>query len=146
MRLPMLIALGTGLAAAPLEGRVGRRAVMAGEFVRTPKQGTTRRRYKRPRRLPLAETGLALLSFASVVAVHQTGHWFATPFAMLFTIGYAYVAVLVATEQKGRKVVAPVSSEPQRRTEPRHHEVEGALRPGAGGLHPSWGAGLAFHI
>ena len=33
----------------------------------------------------------------------QTGHWFATPFAMLFTFGYGYVASLVMSEQAARR-------------------------------------------
>ena len=37
-----------------------------------------------------------------MVASLETGHWFATPFAMLFTFGYGYVASLVATEQLAR--------------------------------------------
>jgi hypothetical protein len=44
-----------------------------------------------------------MLSFASVIASLQTGHWFATPFAMLFTFGYGYVALLVAGEQAARR-------------------------------------------
>ena len=35
----------------------------------------------------------------------ETGHWFATPFAMLFTFGYGYVAMLVATEELARRGV-----------------------------------------
>jgi hypothetical protein len=59
-----------------------------------------------PRRLPAGfETGLALLSFASVVQSIQTGHWFATPFAALFTIGYGYVALLIASEQAARRAL-----------------------------------------
>ena len=38
----------------------------------------------------------------SVVASVETHHWFATPFAMLFTFGYGYVALLVASEQAVR--------------------------------------------
>jgi hypothetical protein len=36
------------------------------------------------------------------VASIETRHWFATPFAMLFTFGYGYVALLVASEQAVR--------------------------------------------
>ena len=40
----------------------------------------------------------------SNIASMETGHWFAAPFAMLFTFGYGYVAPLVASEQfAGRK-------------------------------------------
>ena len=38
----------------------------------------------------------------STVASVETGHWFATPFAALFTFGYGYVASLVAKEQVAR--------------------------------------------
>jgi hypothetical protein len=51
----------------------------------------------------MPEVLLAVLSFCSVVASVQTGHWFATPFAALFTVGYSYVAVLVVTEQTARR-------------------------------------------
>jgi cellulose synthase/poly-beta-1,6-N-acetylglucosamine synthase-like glycosyltransferase len=102
-RLPVVIALGTGLAPflskAVLEGLLQ----MAGEFVRTPKQGVQKGRYRARADLPLLETGLALLSFGAVVQSIQTGHWFATPFATLFTIGYGYVAILVASEQVVRR-------------------------------------------
>ena len=102
-RLPMLIALGTGLAPhlskAVLEGL----HQMAGEFIRTPKQGVKKGRYRARADLPIIETLLSLLSFAAVVASVQTGHYFATPFALLFTIGYGYVAVLVANEQATRR-------------------------------------------
>jgi hypothetical protein len=99
VRLPMIIALGTGLAPhltkAVLEGW----QQMAGEFVRTPKQGVQKGRYRAAAGLPLLETALSALSFVSVLASVKTGHYFATPFALLFTVGYAYVAVLLVREQ-----------------------------------------------
>ncbi len=102
-RLPMLIALGTGLAPhlskAVLEGCRS----MAGEFVRTPKHGVKKGRYRVRTDLPLTESLLAVLSFGAMIASVQTGHYFATPFAALFTIGYGYVALLVATEQASRR-------------------------------------------
>ena len=33
----------------------------------------------------------------------MAGHWFATPFAVIFTAGYAYVALLVSSEQSRRR-------------------------------------------
>lgn len=105
-RLPMIIALGTGLAPhlskAVLEGW----QQMAGEFVRTPKHGVKKGRYTQRADLPLFEIGLALLSFASTVASFRTGHYFATPFALLFTIGYGYVALVIAREQAVRRAAA----------------------------------------
>jgi len=98
-RLPALIALGAGLAPhltrAVMEGLDS----MSGEFVRTPKKGSREGRYRARAALPTVEVALALLSFVSVIASLETGHWFATPFAMLFTFGYGYVALLVASEQ-----------------------------------------------
>jgi hypothetical protein len=105
-RLPALIALGAGLAPhlsrAVFEGLNS----MAGEFVRTPKRGITLGRYRQQAELPYVEMGLSLLSAASVVASLETGHWFATPFATLFMVGYGYVASLVVAEQVARRRAA----------------------------------------
>jgi cellulose synthase/poly-beta-1,6-N-acetylglucosamine synthase-like glycosyltransferase len=102
-RLPALIALGTGLAPHLSKAVFEGMGSMAGEFVRTPKKGVKEGRYRARADLPMVETVLALLSFGAVVASLQTGHWFATPFAMLFTFGYGYVALLVANEQAARR-------------------------------------------
>jgi cellulose synthase/poly-beta-1,6-N-acetylglucosamine synthase-like glycosyltransferase len=116
-RLPMIIALGTGLAPhlskAVLEGW----RQMAGEFVRTPKQGVKKGRYVATAELPLLETALSALSLVSTIASIRTGHYFATPFALLFTVGYAYVAVLLVREQAARwsgakAAVTPVVAAP----------------------------------
>jgi cellulose synthase/poly-beta-1,6-N-acetylglucosamine synthase-like glycosyltransferase len=105
-QLPALLALGAGLAPhlsrAVFEGL----GSMAGEFVRTPKRGIKRQRYHARADLPLVEIGLCLFSCGSTVASLETGHWFATPFAMLFTFGYGYVATLVASEQFARRKAA----------------------------------------
>ena len=90
--LPALIALGAGLAPHLTQAVWDGWRYMAGEFVRTPKRGTTLGRYRQGAELPLGEIALGLVSVASVVASLKTGHWFATPFAMLFTLGYSYVA------------------------------------------------------
>ncbi len=113
-RLPMLIAIGTGLAPhlsmAVWEGLRS----MAGEFVRTPKQGNNRNRYKAAIQLPYPEALLAMWSAASVAASISTGHYFATPFAVLFTLGYAYVTVVLTREQllRAPAAVAPSASAP----------------------------------
>ena len=106
-RLPALIALGAGLAphltAAVYDGLTK----MAGEFVRTPKRGSVAGRYFQHAKLPLVEIALCLVSAASVLASLKTSHYFATPFAALFTLGYGYVASQVMFEQLGRPVPAP---------------------------------------
>ena len=113
-QLPALLALGAGLAPhlskAVWEGLNS----MAGEFVRTPKKGVAQGRYHARAEMPMVEIALCLFSFASVVASMETGHWFATPFAMLFMFGYGYVASLVVSEQLARRKAAslsPVASE-----------------------------------
>src|SRR5205814_6218933 len=79
-RLPALIALGAGLAphltAAVFDGLTK----MAGEFVRTPKRGSSvgapkknaTGRYFQHAKLPLVEMALCLVSAASVVASLET--------------------------------------------------------------------------
>lgn len=102
-RLPMLIALGTGMTPHITRAVWDGMRTMAGEFVRTPKHGNNASRYKAQTEIPLVEVGLCILSTGSVVASVHTGHWFATPFAALFAIGYGYVAALVVAEQVARQ-------------------------------------------
>jgi hypothetical protein len=113
-QLPALLALGAGLAPhlskAVFEGLQS----MAGEFVRTPKKGVVAtgeagQRYRARADIPFTEIALCLVSLGSTVASLETGHWFATPFAMLFTFGYGYVAALVATEQFARAKATQVA-------------------------------------
>lgn len=105
--LPALLALGAGLAPHLSKAVFEGLRSMSGEFVRTPKHGEMRsNRYRARADIPAVELFLCVLSFASVVASIETGHWFATPFAMLFMIGYGYVATLVGTEQMARRKAA----------------------------------------
>lgn len=106
VQLPMLIALGAGLAPHLTKAVIEGLRSMAGEFVRTPKMGDAKKRYHSRADLPIIETALCLFSFASTVASIETGHWFATPFALLFTAGYGWVAGLVASEQAQRRRAA----------------------------------------
>jgi glycosyltransferase involved in cell wall biosynthesis len=100
-RLPALIALGAGLAPHLSSAVFDGMRSMSGEFVRTPKRGEQRGRYRQYAKLPLTEIALAAVCACSVVASVQTGHYFATPFAALFMSGYTYVAALVIQEQFG---------------------------------------------
>ena len=105
--LPALLALGAGLAPHLSKAVFEGLRSMSGEFVRTPKHGELHsNRYRARADIPAIEVALCLTSFASVIASLETGHWFATPFAMLFTIGYGYVATLVGTEQLARRRAA----------------------------------------
>jgi glycosyltransferase involved in cell wall biosynthesis len=103
-RLPALMALGIGLSPylsrAVLEGLTHD----AGEFVRTPKRGVRASRYRQLRApLPLAELVLALVGAASVAISIETGHYLATPFALLFALGYAHMAGMMTMEQFARR-------------------------------------------
>ena len=110
-RLPMIIALGTGLAPHLSKAVFEGWQHMAGEFVRTPKHGVKKGRYTARAELPMLEMALAALSLVSTLASIHTGHYFATPFAMLFTIGYGYVATLLVREQATRRrtVIEPLA-------------------------------------
>jgi cellulose synthase/poly-beta-1,6-N-acetylglucosamine synthase-like glycosyltransferase len=109
-RLPALIALGAGLAPHLSSAVFDGMRSMAGEFVRTPKRGEQRGRYRQYAKLPLVEIALSVVCMGSVIASIRTGHYFATPFAALFMSGYGYVAALVIQEQFGGKLeAAPVS-------------------------------------
>ncbi len=97
--LPILIGLGAGLA-PHLSGAVWSGLNhMSGEFVRTPKKGEKAGRYRMGARLPLVEMSLFVLCFVAALASIETGHWFAAPFALLFSWGHGYVAYLVLREQ-----------------------------------------------
>jgi cellulose synthase/poly-beta-1,6-N-acetylglucosamine synthase-like glycosyltransferase len=120
VKLPALIALGAGLAPHLTSAVFDGLRSMAGEFVRTPKRGEARGRYRQVAKLPFAELALGAISVASVVAAAETRHYLALPFACLFALGYAYVAVLVVTEQFARPLAEPVSVPP-----PAPAEVEG---------------------
>ncbi|HEX8790431.1 MAG TPA: cellulose synthase family protein [Polyangiaceae bacterium] len=111
-QLPALLALGAGLAPHLSKAVWEGLRSMAGEFVRTPKKGTTQGRYRAAADLPMIEIALCLISGASTVASVETGHWFASPFALLFTFGYGYVAFFVATEQLARARAARTADVP----------------------------------
>jgi hypothetical protein len=111
-QLPALLALGAGLAPHLSKAVFEGLGTMAGEFVRTPKKGDNSKRYHQRADLPMTEVALCLLSLASVVASIETGHWFATPFAGVFTFGYGYVATLVAMEQVARRRAAQLAPVP----------------------------------
>jgi hypothetical protein len=102
-QLPALLALGAGLAPHLTKAVWEGLRSMSGEFVRTPKKGTTQGRYSAAADLPMIEIALCLVSASSTLAAIETGHWFAAPFAMLFTFGYGYVAFNVASEQVARR-------------------------------------------
>ncbi len=102
-RLPAIIALGAGLSPHQTKAVFEGLRSMSGEFIRTPKRGSTAGRYRQVAQLPLVEIGLMLVCAASTVASVTTSHWFATPFAALFMFGYGYVAFKVTSEQMAHR-------------------------------------------
>ena len=99
LRLPVLIGLGAGLAPHLTRAVWSGMNEMSGEFVRTPKRGVARGRYRMGARLPFVEMAFGALCVGAAVAALQTGHWFAAPFACLFAWGHGYVATLLLKEQ-----------------------------------------------
>ncbi len=110
-RLPALIALGAGLSPHLTRAVFDGLKNMSGEFVRTPKRGSQLGRYRQAAQLPYVEIGLCLVSIASVVAAIETGHWFAAPFTLLFSLGYGYVALTVTREQLASRAVKETEAE-----------------------------------
>ncbi len=108
LHLPLMIAMGTGLAPHMSRAVFDGIRNMAGEFVRTPKHGSNRHRYRIASDLPFVEATFFLISLASVIVAIVNEHWFAAPFAVLFTFGYGYVALLVTREQGARRSAALV--------------------------------------
>ncbi len=111
--VPAIIAVGVGLAPLITRALVRGMRSMAGEFVRTPKKGsTTGARYRSTTVVvPASETVLCALSLASTLASVHTGHLVATPFAALFTIGYGYMASAMVLEQM-QPANAPLEAAP----------------------------------
>jgi cellulose synthase/poly-beta-1,6-N-acetylglucosamine synthase-like glycosyltransferase len=116
LHLPLVMALGIGLAfsnaRAVLEALVGFKT----EFVRTPKYSVEdtadetwkRKKYKRKRGLlPLLELGFALyflLAIAYSVRLHM---WGTIPFLTLFCFGFGYMGVMsILQTASGRRISA----------------------------------------
>jgi len=116
--LPALIGLGAGLSPRLTMAVSEGLRTTAGEFVRTPKHGTDRWRYRMRMNLPITEMAFTLLGITNTVVAGLRGHWFALPFAGLFTFGYAYIAWLHLQESSDRHrraavaQAAPASVEP----------------------------------
>jgi cellulose synthase/poly-beta-1,6-N-acetylglucosamine synthase-like glycosyltransferase len=109
--VPALIGIGVGLTPLVTKALVRGFRTMAGEFVRTPKKGATGIvRYRTSLTVPLVESLLCLISFASTVASVRTGHYVATPFAALFTSGYGYMAGKMLLEQIDRSRAAEAAA------------------------------------
>ncbi len=119
--LPVLVALGAGLAPHLTKAVYDGLRNRAGEFVRTPKRGSNRWRYHATLDLPWPELlGFALSLTSAVVAVYR-GHYFAAPFATLFACGYGYIASLLLHEsvlRRRRAGLPAVVAAPPRASQP----------------------------
>lgn len=96
--LPIVLALGVGLAAAQtravadgLSGRVGR-------FVRTPKRGDGAGYRARVRGLPIAELALAVWLCGATIVATAHGYLASVPFLALFAAGYTAVGLRTLRE------------------------------------------------
>jgi len=87
--LPIGIGISLRNAAAVIEGLVEH----GGDFVRTPKQGDTKRRVVSRSGFPVGETVLAIFFTATLSALCISGQWSSLPFVLLFLAGFGFVAV-----------------------------------------------------
>jgi cellulose synthase/poly-beta-1,6-N-acetylglucosamine synthase-like glycosyltransferase len=133
-RLPSLMALGAGmspyLTKAVTQGMRG----PTGEFVRTPKKGEKSakgQRYHARTQLPWIEMLLSLENATAIVVAVQTKHYFAAPFALLFSFGYAWVSTLVMRE---RAASAPVARRPRLVTPAEQQAVDAQVAEGEDSL------------
>ncbi len=110
LHLPLVMALGIGLAfsnaRAVLEAMVG----MKSEFVRTPKyrvenatdETWKRKKYKRKRGwLPLLELGFAFYFLLAILYAVRMHLWGPIPFLMLFLFGYGYMGMMSLLQSTG---------------------------------------------
>jgi len=131
--LPALIALGAGLAPHLTMAVYSGLRTGGGEFVRTPKHGNSRGRYKAVAGIPFPELGLGLVSAVSAVMALVTGHYFVFPFVSLFTLGYGYIAYLVMAEHFGREVEPTTAALPEL-AEELTDMVHSGIRPSSKGI------------
>ncbi len=101
VRLPWLLAIGSGMSPWLTKAVWQGLQRETGEFVRTPKKGDRAKagRYRARTSLPWVEMLIAAESVGSVVAAVATHHYIAAPFAMLFVMGFGYVSIAVTRER-----------------------------------------------
>lgn len=108
-RIPMVLALGIGMAVnqsvAVLEALLGRRTA----FVRTPKNGGTAGSYRPPAAGVPVELLLGAAHLVTASVALGWGAWSAIPFLLLFGVGYAWVGIEVARGLRPA-TAAPVES------------------------------------
>jgi cellulose synthase/poly-beta-1,6-N-acetylglucosamine synthase-like glycosyltransferase len=100
--LPSLMALGCGMSPYLTKGVYQGLFAATGEFVRTPKKGdktALTQRYHARTLVPWIELLLAFENAVAFVAAIATKHYFAAPFALLFSFGYVWVSTLVIRER-----------------------------------------------
>jgi hypothetical protein len=116
LHLPLVMALGIGLAfsnaRAVLEALLGRQS----EFVRTPKyqveqaddETWKRKKYKRKRGLlPLLELSFAIYFLLAMLYAVRMHMWGPIPFLFLFFFGYGYMGLMsILQTASGRRLQA----------------------------------------
>ncbi|MEZ5963273.1 MAG: glycosyltransferase [Planctomycetota bacterium] len=96
LRLPLLLALGAGMAVNGTAALLGGLGSHTGEFLRTPKVGASPGRRPAPTRrgvLPWLEMGLGLWCTATVLASYRIGHYWTATFHGLFAAGLLWVGI-----------------------------------------------------
>jgi hypothetical protein len=122
LHLPLVMALGIGLAfsnaRAVLEALFG----VKSEFVRTPKyrventddETWKRKKYKRKRGLlPLLELGFSLYFLLAIIYAMRLHMWGTVPFLILFFFGFGYMGLMsVLQTSSGKRLLSWWRAEP----------------------------------
>jgi len=122
LHLPLVMALGIGLAfsnaRAVLEALLG----IKSDFVRTPKyqvekthdETWKRKKYKRKRGLlPLLEISFSLYFLLAIIYAIHMGMWGTAPFLLLFFFGFGYMGVMSFVQSLGGgRLLKPRASQP----------------------------------
>jgi cellulose synthase/poly-beta-1,6-N-acetylglucosamine synthase-like glycosyltransferase len=121
--VPALLVSGVGLAPLLTKALLDGQRNMAGEFVRTPKKGSTGSTASNgagktgPKRyvvgsapFPWVELSMGAVSSASVVGCLLCGHYFALPFALMFAVGYLRMGVSLLRVRTARAAAAAAAA------------------------------------
>jgi hypothetical protein len=116
LHLPLVMALGIGLAFSNARAVIEALLGVKSEFVRTPKykveQGSDetwkRKKYKRKRGLlPLLELGFSVYFLFAIFYALRLHMWGTVPFLILFFFGFGYMGVMsVLQTSSGKRLLA----------------------------------------
>jgi cellulose synthase/poly-beta-1,6-N-acetylglucosamine synthase-like glycosyltransferase len=120
LHLPLVMALGIGLAFSNARAVIEALLGIKSEFVRTPKYSVEetsdatwkRKKYKRKRGLlPLVELGFAVYFLVAIIYAARLYMWGTIPFLSLFFIGFGYMGVMSILQTASAKRILSFAGE-----------------------------------